>query len=86
MMLYARRHLVGHLQYYAVSGNSRSLRNYVYCVGRLLFKWLNRRSQRRSISWARLAPLLATLLPVPRIIHSLTPPTSPMTCAGSRMV
>jgi len=86
MLLYARRHLVGHLQYYAVRGNSRSLRTYVYCVGRLLFKWLNRRSQRRSISWARLAPLLATLLPVPRILHSLTPHTSPMTCAGSRMV
>jgi RNA-directed DNA polymerase len=44
-MLYARRHLVGHLQYYAVSGNSRSLRNYVYCVSRLLFKWLNRGSR-----------------------------------------
>lgn len=86
MMLYARRHWLGHLQHYAVSGNSRSLRNYVYRVGRLLFKWLNRRSEHRSISWARLAPLLATLLPVPRIIHSLTPPTPPMTCAGSRMV
>ena len=28
MMLYARQHLRGHLAYYAVSGNSRSLRQY----------------------------------------------------------
>lgn len=86
MMLYARRHWLGHLQYYAVSGNSRSLRNYVDRVGRLLFKWLNRRSQRRSINWPRFKPVLATLLPAPRILHSLTSPTPPMPCAGSRMV
>jgi len=86
MMQYARRHVVGHLQYYAVRGNSRSLRNYVYCVGRLLFKWLNRRSQRRSTSWARFAPVLAKSLPAPRILHPLLPQTPPMTCAGSRMV
>ena len=86
MMQYARRHVMGHLQYYAVRGNSRSLRNYVYRVGRLLFKWLNRRSQRRSVNWARFAPVLAKLLPVPRILHPLTPSTPPRTCAGSRMV
>ena len=86
MMQYARRHVVGHLQYYAVRGNSRSLRNYVYRVGRLLFKWLNRRSQRRSVNWARFAPHLAKLLPVPRILHPLTPYSPPRTCAGSRMV
>jgi hypothetical protein len=83
MMQYARRHVMGHFQYYAVRGNSRSLRNYVYRVGRLLFKWLNRRSQRRSVNWARFAPVLAKLLPTPRILHPLTPP---MVCAGSRMV
>ena len=86
MMQYARRHVVGHLQYYAVRGNSRSLRNYVYRVGRLLFKWLNRRSQRRSVNWARFAPHLAKLLPVPRILHPLTPYSPQKTCAGSRMV
>jgi RNA-directed DNA polymerase len=85
MMQYARRHVMGHLQYYAVRGNGRGLRNDVHQVRRLLFKWLNRRSQRRSVNWARLAPHLATLLPVPRILHSLTLPTPPMPCAGSRM-
>ena len=86
MMRYVRRHLAGHLQYYAVSGNSRCLRNYVFRAGRLLFKWLNRRSQRRSISWARFSPVLAALLPPPRIIHTLIPTTPPMPRAGSRMV
>ena len=50
---YVRRHLQGHIQYFGVSGNSRSLEDYVRRAGRLLFKWLNRRSQRRSVTWAR---------------------------------
>jgi group II intron reverse transcriptase/maturase len=86
MMRYARRHWLGHLQYYAVSGNSRSLRIYFERVGRLLFKWLNRRSQRRSINWLRFKPVLTRLLPTPRILHWLTSPTPPMPHAGSRMV
>jgi RNA-directed DNA polymerase len=30
MQEYVRQHLVGHIQYYGVSGNSRSLRTYVF--------------------------------------------------------
>lgn len=85
MMLYARRHLSGHLQYYAVTGNSRSVRTYFYCASRLLHKWLNRRSQRKSVNWARFASLFAQWMPPVRILHSLIPPP-PMTHAGSRMV
>ncbi|NOS89863.1 MAG: group II intron reverse transcriptase/maturase, partial [Methylococcaceae bacterium] len=44
MMHYAKRHLCGHVAYYAVSGNARQIRNYAYLISRLLFKWLNRRS------------------------------------------
>ena len=40
MVAYVRRHLQGHLQYFGVSGNSRSLQQYAYRAGRLLFKWL----------------------------------------------
>ena len=86
MMSYVRRHLAGHMQYYAVRGNSRSLRSYVFRAGRLLFKWLNRRSQRRSITWARFAPVLRAVVPPLRILHSLIPPPLPMTRTGSRMV
>jgi len=73
MVDYARRHLEGHIQYYGVSGNTRSVRCYVYQVARVLFKWLNRRSQRRSITWQRYAGVLAQLLPRARLVHNLHP-------------
>jgi RNA-directed DNA polymerase len=86
MMAFLHVHLQGHIQYYGVSGNSRSLRSYIHVAGRLLFKWLNRRSQRRSIPWARFGPVLDALLPRPRIVHHLYPVPKWKTQAGSRMV
>ena len=85
MVAYVRRHLQGHIQYFGVSGNSRSLQEYVYQAGRLLFKWLNRRSQRRSVAWARFTQVVVPHLPRPRIIHDLYPTLPWMTQAGSRM-
>jgi group II intron reverse transcriptase/maturase len=85
MVAYVRRHLQGHLQYFGVSGNSRSLQQYVYQAGRLLFKWLNRRSQRRSMAWDRFNQVVAPYLPCSRIIHDLYPTLPWMTQAGSRM-
>ena len=85
MMEYVRRHLQGHLQYYGVSGNSRSLGQYVNQAGRLLFTWLNRRSQRRSVAWDRFNRVVRPYLPRPRIIHHLYPTLPWMTQAGSRM-
>lgn len=40
--------LRGHYQYYGVTDNTRSVQSYLNVVKWLLFKWLNRRSQRRS--------------------------------------
>lgn len=71
---------------YGVSGNRRSLRRYVYVVGRLLFKWLNRRSQRRSANWERFDPVLERLLPTPCIVYNLYPVSMRRTQAGSQMV
>ena len=85
MVAYVKRHLQGHIQYFGVSGNSRSLRRYVYHAGRLLFKWLNRRSQRRSVAWDRFNQVVAPHLPRARIIHNLYPTLPWMTQAGSRM-
>mgnify|MGYP006307940911 CR=1 FL=1 len=34
-----------------VSENSRSLKNYCASVERMIFKWLNRRSQKNSFNW-----------------------------------
>jgi RNA-directed DNA polymerase len=85
MVAYVRRHLQGHIQYFGVSGNSRSLQQYVYQAGRLLFKWLNRRSQRRSVAWDRFNQVVVPHLPRPQIIHNLYPTLPWMTQAGSRM-
>ena len=74
MVTYVRQHLQGHFNYYGVSGNSRSIYAYGYHVTTRLFKWLNRRSQRPSVTWERFNQLLRDgLLPKPRIIHNLYP-------------
>ncbi len=77
MMDYVRRHLEGHIRYYGVNGNYRVLSRYVKAASRLLFKWLNRRSQRRSIPWKRFRPIvLERVLPA---THSYCP--QPLSCA-----
>jgi len=87
MMAFVRRHLEGHIRYYGVSGNYRALSRYVRAASRLLYKWLNRRSQRRSIPWKRFCPILQDrVLPRIRIIHNLYPRPIGMTQTGSRMV
>ena len=87
MMDYFKRHLGGHIRYYGVSGNYRQLKAYAYWASRLLFKWLNRRSQCRSITWERFSKVLrGGLLPRVRIVHNLYPKPLWMTQTGSRMV
>ena len=87
MLCYFRQHLQGHIRYYGVSGNHRRVEAYVYFASRLLYKWLNRRSQRRSTTWARLRSLLQERwLPPLRIYHNLYPKPLWMTQAGSRVV
>lgn len=73
MMVYVRQHLRGHIQYYGVSGNLRSVRKYNYFALKLLHKWLNRRSQKRSISWARYWAVISPRMPRVRIVHNLYP-------------
>jgi group II intron reverse transcriptase/maturase len=71
MVSFVRLHLQGHINYYGVSENSRSLSTYCYRVRTLLFKWLNRRSSKRSCTWDTFTGWLARLsLPTPRIVHS----------------
>ena len=41
----------GYWNYYGVIGNYASLAQFFYRSQRLLFKWLNRRSQRKSYTW-----------------------------------
>jgi hypothetical protein len=50
--------LRGYDNYYGVNGNAASLREFFTGARRLLFRWLNRRSQRRSYTWAGFRTLL----------------------------
>lgn len=52
------RKLVGYWNYYGVSGNMESLNKFWREVVRALYKWLNRRSQRKSYTWSQLYELL----------------------------
>jgi RNA-directed DNA polymerase len=45
------RKMRGHFNYFGVTDNSRALYRFEHAVRQRLFKWLNRRSQRRSFSW-----------------------------------
>jgi len=51
MLRRAKIRLTGHLNYYAISDNSQMCSIYRNYVTRILFKWLNRMSQRRSYTW-----------------------------------
>jgi RNA-directed DNA polymerase len=58
------RRLNGHLNYYGVNWNQRSLVLVIRCVERAWHKWLSRRSQKR-MSWRRFKPLLR-VFPLPK--------------------
>jgi RNA-directed DNA polymerase len=64
--------LAGHYQYYGVSGNARRIERYNQVARRLIFKWLNRRSQKASFNWETFQAYLEHYpLPKPRIAHRL---------------
>lgn len=52
------RALTGYYNYYCVAGNVRNVGAFLYQVECLLFKWLNRRSQKCSYSWGQFNDLL----------------------------
>jgi len=50
--------LRGYYNYYGVRGNYDSLSSFFYHAVNILFKWLNRRSQRKSYKWVGFTELL----------------------------
>jgi hypothetical protein len=69
--------LIGHYGYFGISGNYRSLQQFYYLVKRIIFKGINRRSQRKSMTWEVFQQYLQwNPLPVPRIYHPLYKTTS----------
>jgi group II intron reverse transcriptase/maturase len=62
--------LSGYWNYYGIRGNSESLTQFYRACQRVLFKWLNRRSQRRSYTWPGFYALLRHFaVPGPRIVE-----------------
>jgi len=62
--------LRGYYNYYGIRGNYKSLTDFLYQAKRILFKEINRRSQRRSYNWKGFAELLKVFkLGKPRICH-----------------
>src|SRR6185503_5993025 len=63
-----RRKFQGYWNYYGVIGNSKSLQTYYRRGCRIVQKWLNRRSQKRSYTWETFIGLLQRYeVPPPRI-------------------
>ncbi len=63
--------LRGHYEYYGVSENYRSICKFYKLAIRLAKKWMDRRSQKKAMSWEKMAKyLLLYPLPKPRIRHN----------------
>jgi len=62
--------LIGHYRYYGISGNYRELRRFYILAIRLAYKWINRRSQKKSYNWVQYGRFLEyNPLPKPKIYH-----------------
>ncbi len=64
--------LRGHYGYYGITGNCRALQRFAECVRAVWRKWLDRRSQRARMDWARFSLLLRRYpLTPPRVVRSV---------------
>lgn len=68
--LYKKLH--GHLNYYGMSSNTRQLKNFIDEVRSLIFKWLNRRSQKCSFNWDGFI-LFLRKYPLPKLQGKIKP-------------
>jgi len=59
----------GHVNYYGVPFNRRAIGVFRFLVIRLWHKWLNRRSQRPSVTWDRMKRYIARWVPPAVICH-----------------
>ena len=74
MLRQARVKVLGHLSYYAITDNLERCSYYAYRATRILFKWLNRKSQRKAYTWESFNHALAWVgWPKPRIRKDLNP-------------
>lgn len=63
--------LTGHYQYYGVSGNFESINRFYHKTRSLIFKWTNRRSQKKTWNWDEFSRYLESYpLPKPRLTYA----------------
>ena len=60
------RRIQGHINYFGISGNGRSVAHLVTAAMYAWYKWLNRRSQRSRMTWERYYHGLLRQYPLPR--------------------
>ena len=64
--------LRGHIQYYGISFNMKKVDEFLGRSTKILFKWLNRRSQRNSFDWEQFQKFMErSPPPKARVIHRL---------------
>lgn len=64
--------LRGHIQYYGVSHNCAQVQSFLDKTTRIIFKWLNRRSQRTSFTWEQFHLFLEqNPLPEAKVVHRM---------------
>jgi len=62
----------GHYEYFGISGNYASLKAFYRQTCKLVFKWINRRSQKKSMNWKQFLVYLKRFpLPKPDIKHNI---------------
>jgi len=62
----------GHVQYYGISFNRASVQKFIFRSTKIAFKWINRRSQRKSFSWEKFRRFMDKYpLPKAYIAHPL---------------
>ena len=72
IMITIIKKLIGHYNYYGITDNSIMINKYLHETEKMLFKWLNRRSQRKSYEWNGFKQMLKTYkLPMPKIKVSI---------------
>ena len=74
MLREARIRVMGHLGYYAITDNLGRCDTYVYRAMRIVYKWLNRKSQRKAYTWEGFKQALAWVdWPQARLRKDLNP-------------
>ena len=64
--------LTGHYNYYGISGNFAAINLYYNKTRKLLLKWMNRRSRKKSWNWEEFEKYLKTYpLPAPKLTYAI---------------